>query len=74
MGHNPLRTVVAAIVKSTRVIVEIHLPEVLKSLALVLVIFSQWHPSLRLDVWHFCATREIEGQRLGLLSFARNES
>ena len=38
-----------------------------KSLIFVLATFPQWRPSLKLDVWHFCPTRGLEGQCLCLL-------
>ena len=38
-----------------------------KSLIFVLAIFPQWRPSLKLDVWHFYLSRELEDQRLGFI-------
>ena len=56
-------TIYSSTVAYTRVTVEIHLPEVLSLPDLVLAIFLSRHPSLEYVVWHFCRTRELEGQR-----------
>ena len=65
-GHNPLRTVVVGIVKSTRVTSRNPLTWGPKLPDLVLAVFLSQRPSLEFAVWHFCPTQELEGQCQGL--------